>query len=71
MAEKFDGKLVPVKCDVRHEEEILAMFEMIKKKYGGVDVCVNNAGLAKHPETVLNGSTECWRMELEVLTCSQ
>ena len=35
------GELLPVKCDVSKEEEILAMFEQVKaSKFGGVDVCV-------------------------------
>ena len=39
------GKLHPLKCDVTKEDEIVAVFDWIKKNLGGVDVCVNNAGL--------------------------
>ncbi|XP_062516040.1 dehydrogenase/reductase SDR family member 11-like [Corticium candelabrum] len=63
---KCAGKLVPVKCDLRREEEILAMFELIKKEYGGVDVCINNAGCAVSPDSILSGSTDSWRTQLEV-----
>lgn len=62
----FDGKLVPVKCDLRKEEEILAMFELIKKEHGGVDVCINNAGLSVSPDSILQGTTEAWRTQLDV-----
>ena len=41
------------------------MFAEIKEKYGGVDVCINNAGLA-HPATLLEGQTEDWRNMFDV-----
>ena len=41
------------------------MFDKIKKDFGGVDVCINNAGLA-HNAPLLTGSTEHWRHMLEV-----
>ncbi|CAH1796294.1 unnamed protein product [Owenia fusiformis] len=60
-----NGSLYAIKCDLTKEDEILAMFNEIKLKFGGVDVCINNAGLA-HAETLLTGSTEKWRNMLEV-----
>jgi len=42
----YKGKLVSYKCDLTQEESITSMFEWIKVTHGGVDVCVNNAGLA-------------------------
>ncbi|KAK0144770.1 Dehydrogenase/reductase SDR family member 11 [Merluccius polli] len=59
------GLLVPYQCDLSNEEEILAMFSAIKAQHGGVDVCVNNAGLA-HPDSLLNGKTSSWRNMLQV-----
>uniref|UniRef100_A0A8C6TEK0 Dehydrogenase/reductase SDR family member 11 n=1 Tax=Neogobius melanostomus TaxID=47308 RepID=A0A8C6TEK0_9GOBI len=50
----LDGVLVPYKCDLTNEDEILSMFTDIKSQHHGVDVCINNAGLA-HPESLLNG----------------
>lgn len=41
------------------------MFGKIKKEFGGVDVCVNNAGLS-HDAPLLTGSTEQWRHMLDV-----
>ena len=38
---------------------------MAREKYGGVDVCVNNAGLA-HEAPLLSGSTDDWRDMIEV-----
>ncbi|TWW76999.1 dehydrogenase/reductase SDR family member 11-like [Takifugu flavidus] len=59
------GVLIPFKCDLSNEEEILAMFAAIKAEYGGVDVCINNAGLA-HSEPLLNGKTSGWKNMFDV-----
>ena len=54
-----------VKCDVTKEEDILEAFEIAKAQFGGVDVCVNSAGLA-HAAPLLSGATSEWRNMLEV-----
>lgn len=59
------GELIPVKCDLKNESDILSMFSMIKKDFGGVDVCVNNAGLA-HCAPLLSGQTSDWREMVDV-----
>lgn len=41
------------------------MFSAIKTLHQGVDVCINNAGLA-HPEPLLSGKTELWRNMIDV-----
>ena len=64
----YTGLLVPYQCDLSNEEEILAMFSAIKAQHGGVDVCINNAGLA-HPDSILNGKTSSWRNMLQVTFC--
>ncbi|XP_052257591.1 dehydrogenase/reductase SDR family member 11-like isoform X2 [Dreissena polymorpha] len=69
------GTLEAITCDVAKEDEIIAMFSEIKNKYGGVDVCVNNAGLS-HNAPLLSGETEQWRNMFEVnviglLVCSR
>lgn len=38
------GKLIPIKCDLTKDDQVLSMFAQIKRDLGGVDVCVNNAG---------------------------
>ncbi|KAB7503575.1 Dehydrogenase/reductase SDR family member 11 [Armadillidium nasatum] len=40
------GSLLPVKCDLTKEEDIRKLFDKIKKEFGGVDICINNAGLS-------------------------
>lgn len=41
------------------------MFSAIKTLHQGVDVCINNAGLA-HSESLLNGKTDGWRTMIDV-----
>ena len=59
------GQLVAMKCDVRKEEDITAVFEAAKTKFGGVDVCIPNAGLS-HKAGFLTGATGDWRDMTEV-----
>lgn len=54
-----------MKCDLRNEQEILEMFKMIKQNLGGVDVCVNNAGMA-NAAPLLSGETNDWREMIDV-----
>jgi NAD(P)-dependent dehydrogenase (short-subunit alcohol dehydrogenase family) len=41
-----DEKILGVKADVTVERDVVNLFEMIKKKFGRIDVVVNNAGFA-------------------------
>ncbi|XP_055536152.1 farnesol dehydrogenase-like [Wyeomyia smithii] len=41
------GSLHAAKCDVSKEEDILKTFAWIEKKFGGVDVLINNAGILR------------------------
>ncbi|XP_013772397.1 dehydrogenase/reductase SDR family member 11-like [Limulus polyphemus] len=60
------GSLMPIKCDLTKENEILSMFEEIRKTYGCVDLCINNAGISEINTTLLEGDTDSWRRMLEV-----
>ncbi|KAK2912306.1 dehydrogenase/reductase SDR family member 11-like isoform X2 [Channa argus] len=61
----YSGVFMPFKCDLNNEEEILSMFSAIKEQHKGVDVCINNAGLAL-PEPLLSGKTSGWKNLLNV-----
>uniref|UniRef100_A0A3B5LPE1 Uncharacterized protein n=1 Tax=Xiphophorus couchianus TaxID=32473 RepID=A0A3B5LPE1_9TELE len=63
----YGGVLIPFKCDLTSVDEIQSMFAAIKAQHSGVDVCVNNAGLA-HPEPLLSGKTSAWKNMLDVRT---
>ena len=54
-----------VKCDVSQEEEVKVAFKKARAEFGGVDVCVNNAGLA-HNAPLLSGATSDWKSMLDV-----
>nr|XP_021184473.2 farnesol dehydrogenase [Helicoverpa armigera] len=44
---KFDGQVIPCKCDVSKDEDLKNAFEGIVATYGGVDVLINNAAIGK------------------------
>jgi len=50
--EKAGGKALPVVCDVRFEEQVIAAVEAGVKKFGGIDICVNNASAISLTGTV-------------------
>ncbi|KAL7634970.1 UNVERIFIED_CONTAM: hypothetical protein RMT77_013955 [Armadillidium vulgare] len=55
------GTFLPVECDVTKDEDIYNLFDKIKKTFGGVDVCVNNAGMVGCGSDLLKGKPEEWR----------
>ncbi|XP_054989535.1 dehydrogenase/reductase SDR family member 11 isoform X1 [Sorex araneus] len=56
----YPGTLIPYRCDLASEEDILSMFSAVRAQHGGVDICINNAGLAR-PDSLLAGSTSGWK----------
>lgn len=52
--------MIPYRCDLSNEEDILSMFSAVRSQHSGVDICINNAGLAR-PDTLLSGSTRGWK----------
>jgi len=59
------GEMFPIQCDVTEESQVLEMFSFIKQKFGTLQVCVNNAGLAHHAP-LLSGETKHWKNMLDV-----
>ncbi|XP_063876182.1 dehydrogenase/reductase SDR family member 11-like isoform X2 [Scylla paramamosain] len=59
------GSVIPIKCDITKDDQVLHMFQRIKQKYGGVDVCINNAGVM-HNMTLMNGKPEEWRRMMDI-----
>lgn len=56
-----------VTCDVSKESDVQSMFSQINEKYGGVDVCINNAALLLNAP-LLTGSTADWQSMVDVST---
>ncbi|KDR10164.1 dehydrogenase/reductase SDR family member 11-like [Zootermopsis nevadensis] len=59
------GKLLPIRCDISKEDDILCAFAEVKKKLGGVDVLVNNAGVM-YESLLSEGSSDEWRNMFDV-----
>jgi NADP-dependent 3-hydroxy acid dehydrogenase YdfG len=59
------AEVVVARTDLRAEPEILRLFETARRRFGGVDVLVNNAGLGL-AAPITGGATESWRTMLEV-----
>jgi citronellol/citronellal dehydrogenase len=53
------GTALPVKVDLRHEEEIVALRDAVLREFGTVDGVVNNAGITFHAN-VWELPTERW-----------
>jgi citronellol/citronellal dehydrogenase len=41
--EKAGGKALPIQCDIRFEDQVAAAVKATTDKFGGIDICVNNA----------------------------
>lgn len=41
--EKAGGRALPLVCDIRFEEQVVAAVEKTVASFGGIDICVNNA----------------------------
>ena len=39
------GKIVPIKCDITDETQVLNLIEETKKQLGSIDIWINNAGV--------------------------
>ena len=63
---RASGEVCPVRCDLRRESDIMDMFQTIRKKYGRLDVCINNAGLGWQQKKLSEGDTKEWKEMLEV-----
>lgn len=41
--EAAGGKALPVLCDIREEEQVARAVEKTVERFGGIDICINNA----------------------------
>ncbi|MEJ7624567.1 MAG: SDR family oxidoreductase [Pyrinomonadaceae bacterium] len=59
------GEVGGIVCDVRDEEQVKSLVDACETRFGGLDVLVNNAGLAFPGKTVEQISGEEFRQTLE------
>ena len=41
--EQAGGKALPIACDIRFEDQVLAAVDACTHQFGGIDICINNA----------------------------
>jgi len=59
------GEALPVSADLRKEDAIRAMFQAVRRAWGGLDVLVNNAGMGYRSEFSTTDAAD-WREVLDV-----
>lgn len=65
LASAWPGRVLPVRADVADRTQVDAMFRKIEAHWGGVDILVCNAGVAR--QTLFTDLTETdWRQMLDV-----
>ena len=50
--EKAGGTALPIMCDIRDEESVKAAVAQTVEKFGGIDICVNNASAISISDTL-------------------
>ena len=50
--EEVGGTALPIVCDIRYEEQVEAAVEEAANKFGGIDICINNASAIHLTDTV-------------------
>ena len=50
--EEVGGIALPIVCDIRYEEQVEAAVEETASKFGGIDICINNASAIHLTDTI-------------------
>ncbi|MEP7101844.1 MAG: SDR family oxidoreductase, partial [Burkholderiales bacterium] len=59
--EAAGGRALPLVVDIRHEEQVLAAVEQAVARFGGIDICINNASAISKTGTL---ATDMKRFDL-------
>ncbi|MDF7812098.1 SDR family oxidoreductase [Hymenobacter sp. YC55] len=62
---KAGGKAIAIKADVSKEDEVLAMFDQIRKEFGTLHILVNNSGI-QVDAPLLDMTLEQWQKVIDV-----
>jgi citronellol/citronellal dehydrogenase len=49
--EAAGGRALPLICDIRHEDQVQAAIDQAVQRFGGIDICVNNASAISLTQT--------------------
>lgn len=60
------AKIVAMACDVRAPESVARMFAVVQRRFGKLDVLVNNAGISQRPTPLQETSLEMWREIVDI-----
>jgi NAD(P)-dependent dehydrogenase (short-subunit alcohol dehydrogenase family) len=55
---KYKHKAIAIKADMNEEDDVKKMVAETVKKFGRIDICFNNAGIARHPHPIHETPTE-------------
>lgn len=50
--EKSGGEALPLACDIRYEDQVRKAVEQAIEKFGGIDICINNASAIQLTNTL-------------------
>lgn len=65
VANNLPGKIHAIECDVTEPESIAKAFDQIEKRFGGVDILINNAGTIRNGQlTDLNKPDEDFLLQI-------
>lgn len=62
---KSVSQLLAIACDVRDERSVATLFAEVKKRFGRVDILINNAGMAHPLRNIEDLPLETWREVLD------
>lgn len=62
-----DGTVITFGCDVRNEQQVDQMMTEVFKRFGRLDVLVNNAGLSVGLKPVVDVSLDEWQLNIDVM----
>lgn len=63
--DKTGGQSLALLCDITSDEDVQKAADIVKQKWGGLDVLVNNAGVAS-AGTLLDTSMDDWRWMIDI-----
>ncbi|HTV66480.1 MAG TPA: SDR family oxidoreductase [Bryocella sp.] len=62
---KNNSKIVAMACDVRAPESVGRLFAVVKRRFGKLDILINNAGISQPPTPLEQTSLELWRNQID------